>query len=192
MGVAIFEAVIFFVGHRREERSRLALERARFVAQEQQRRVAQERELRREEDDAMNKLRRNAQVSIAIIGEAYKPLRRQWGDVAAIAVPLRAAKKAMEDQQYDVAMASAQASWQALKDFRKKTAGLSGTYQVARGDTLWQIASRFSPVHRGAGWPAIWRVNQALIGDFNRLEVGWNLKIPKKRSEYAMPFWKPQ
>ncbi len=175
-----------------EEEGILALRHARAVCDEQQTRVASAVEARREENTAMERLRRTVVASVAVIGEAYKPLREHFGDVPTISTPLRNAKELISREQYDVAMAEAHTAWQSVKEFRTKIAGLPpGYYAVRRGDTLWDIAARHSPVHRGAGWVAIWKANHDAIPDFDRIETGMNLNIPQERSRYETPFWKP-
>ena len=49
-----------------------------------------------------------------------------------------------------------------------------------------------SPARAGEGWVTIWKANKDLVSDFNRLEVGWTLKIPPKPTQYITSFWKPQ
>ncbi|OGR89112.1 MAG: hypothetical protein A2992_01330 [Elusimicrobia bacterium RIFCSPLOWO2_01_FULL_59_12] len=134
----------------------------------------------------------SAAQSIAVVGEAYRLLNKQFGDIPPIAAPLRAAKQYQAQGQHAQALASTRASWQALKAFRSKINRVSQPYQVARGDTLWRIAELHSPVRAGAGWVTIWKANRNLVSNFDRIEVGWTLAIPMKISQYAMPFWKPQ
>lgn len=167
----------------------MALERAQAARKEQSQRLAT---VHQEETDAAERLRREATQSVAVIGEAYQPLRRQFGDIPPISKPLRAAKRYLAGEQYELAMTSAQTSWKALKTFRQRVRSVSQTYSVVRGDTLWHIARMYSPVRQGPGWVTIWKANKDLVGDFNRIEVGMNLKIPQKRSQYVMPFWKPR
>lgn len=64
-------------------------------------------------------------------------------------------------------------------------------YRVRAGDTLWAIARDKSPVRAGAGWVGIWKANQKMIRDFDRLEAGLNLLIPQTRHAYVTRFWKP-
>ena len=140
----------------------------------------------------MAQQRKNVAQSLATIGEAYRPLRLQFGEIPPIVKPLRTAKSYLAQGQYELAMASARDSWKALKTFRKKVGSVPDTYQVTRGDTLWRIAAMHSPAHSGAGWVTLWRVNQSVVNDFNRIEVGMMLKIPQRRAQYVMPFWRPR
>ena len=168
------------------------LQHAQNTQHLQERRVASMKDVRQQEDVAMERLRKTVISSVAIIGEAYKPLHDQYGDIPPIAGPLHEAKSYIASQQYDLAMSSAQESWKALKLFRAKAASVGVNYHVVRGDTLWQIAQRHSPVKQGPAWVTIWKANKDLIKDFNRIEVGWDLKIPPKPSQYLLPYWKPR
>ena len=134
---------------------------------------------------------KEAAQTIAVVGEAYRPLLSQFGDIAAISEPLRAAKKFQSDGNTAEAMAAGLAAWKALKQYRAKAAQEPDTYEVTRGDTLWKIAAARSPVKAGAGWVAIWKANKNFVNNFDRLEVGWLLKIPPKRAQYVTPFWSP-
>jgi nucleoid-associated protein YgaU len=175
-------------GNKREEQGRVALEHAQAVQQAQRRKVAT---LNSAESVAMSQLRKSVVTSLATIGEAYTPLRRQFGDIPPISKPLRAAKASLAQGEYETAQASARESWQALKAFRKKLGLVAESYQVARGDTLWRIAAMHSPARDGAGWVTIWKANRAMVGNFNRIEIGMTLKIPQRRTDYIMPFWRP-
>lgn len=139
----------------------------------------------------MEKLKQASARSIAVIGEAYRPMRRQFGDIPPVSQPLRAAKQFQSTGDSVKAMASARDAWRALKMFRAKAASVPGTYEVIRGDTLWKIASAHSPAHAGPGWVTIWKANKRFVTNYDRLEVGWLLTIPPERAQYAMPFWKP-
>jgi nucleoid-associated protein YgaU len=119
-------------------------------------------------------------------------MRRQYGDIPPISRPLRAGKQFLAQGHSEEARLAARDAWQALKTFRVKVAAVSPTYQVVRGDTLWRIARTHSPVHDGAGWVTIWKANQSLVNNFDRIEVGMTLTIPPQRTEYVMPFWKPR
>jgi hypothetical protein len=142
---------------------------------------------------SMDVLHQEVVMSVGAIGEAYRPLRQQFGDIPPISQPLRAAKKRIAEGRYDLAMVSARQSWSALKTFRSKVSAASAaSYQVARGDTLWSIAQSHSPVRQGPGWVTIWKANKATAPDFDRIEVGMVLKIPQKKSQYVMPFWRPR
>ncbi|HVO32829.1 MAG TPA: LysM domain-containing protein [Elusimicrobiota bacterium] len=68
----------------------------------------------------------------------------------------------------------------------------AGHYEVVPGDTLWKIARDVSPVHQGPAWVVIWRANQRTVPNFNRLEVGWNLKIPAEPQRYVTAYWRPR
>ncbi len=129
--------------------------------------------------------------SIATVGEAYRVIQNEFGDVLPISRPLHLAKVYQEQGKTAEAMNSAREAWTAVKTFRAK-AGTVGRYQVTPGDTLWKIAATRSPVRSGNGWVAVWKANQKLIRDFDQLEVGWVLSIPTQRSQYVTPFWKPQ
>lgn len=144
-----------------------------------------------EVSDTLDKQRRWVTQSIAIVGEAYTPLRRKFGDIPQISRPLHVAKEQQAKGMYKESLASARASWLALKIFRTRVGQKTQTYQVVRGDTLWRIAAAHSPARAGQGWVTIWKANRQLINNFNRIEVGWTLTIPPERSEYDMPFWKP-
>ena len=128
---------------------------------------------------------------VADVGEAYRALAKKWGEVPEIQHDLRQAKQALTEGHTEAATASARSAWARLKGFHVPTTHGRGWYNVVHGDTLWRIAKRHSPVHRGAAWVAIWKANKRLIKDFNRLEVGWSLRIPQRRSDYIMPYWKP-
>ncbi|MFA5975349.1 MAG: LysM peptidoglycan-binding domain-containing protein [Elusimicrobiota bacterium] len=128
--------------------------------------------------------------TIAIVGEAYRKLAKESGDIPSVSVPLRTAKAAQAAGDYPKAMDFAKEAWLALK-IQQKTAD-RGVYTVAKGDTLWGIAEKHSPVRQGPGWVAIWKANKRLIKDFDWIEVGWALHIPMKRSAYVMAYWKPR
>jgi len=130
---------------------------------------------------------------VANVGAAYQQMIKRQGEVAAVSDPLRRAKSQLAEKRYDLAMASAKEAWTALKGI-PKTASSPGTdtYVVVRGDTLWRIARDHSPTHQGPGWVAIWKANKGTVKNFDRIEVGMNLKIPQKRSQYAMRYWKPR
>lgn len=128
--------------------------------------------------------------TLAIVGEAYRALAEQSGNIPAIAVPLRSAKAAQAAGHYARAMVSAKEAWEAVKRYRKTAA--SGAYTVVKGDTLWAIARDHSPVRQGPAWVVIWRANQRLVKDFDRIETGWRLRIPLKRSMYITRYWKPR
>jgi nucleoid-associated protein YgaU len=136
--------------------------------------------------------RRKTAATIATVGEAYRVLCKQFGELPPVAKPLRAAKRYQAEGKTDLAIASASEAWKVIKAFRSKAGSMMQTYQVARGDTLWRIAAVHSPVHDGAGWVTIWKANQDRVSNFNRIEIGWTLTIPQKRTQYIMPFWKPQ
>jgi nucleoid-associated protein YgaU len=134
----------------------------------------------------------DAAKTVAQVGEAYDLLRRQFGNIPPVSEPLRAAKQALAAGDSTKALTAARESWQALKIYKGKVADYSAdTYQVTRGDTLWRIAAAHSPAKAGAGWVTIWKANQTVVKDFNRIEVGWTLIIPPKPTQYVMPFWKP-
>jgi len=187
-GICLLLGLLDWWGIQREMQGRMALERARAMREAQQRRVAA---LSKTESAAMAQQRNTVAQSLVTIGEAYRPLRRQFGDIPPISKPLRSAKALLAQQRYEPAMASARQAWQALKTFRKKVGAVPESYQVVRGDTLWRIAAMRSPVHAGAGWVTIWKANQPLVNDFNRIEIGMTLKIPQRRTQYIMPFWRP-
>jgi nucleoid-associated protein YgaU len=153
---------------------------------------AQENRLKTAPADKLEQAKRHASQTIATVGESYRILKQQYGELAPVSRPLRAAKKYQADGHSDRALASATEAWNALKAFHQKTGALVQTYQVTRGDTLWRIAAAHSPAHDGAGWVTIWKANKDLVSDFNRIEIGWTLTIPQKRAQYVMPFWKPQ
>jgi nucleoid-associated protein YgaU len=184
----LFFGLLNWIGDSKDAKGRQALERAKETQADQVRRMSH---VQTQENQAMEHLRKNVVVSIATVGEAYRPLRRQFGDIPPISRPLRAAKYYQSKGQNDQALASARESWLALKTFRRKVGGIPQTYQVRRGDTLWRIAQMHSPAHAGAGWVKIWKANQERVSNFNRLEIGWRLTIPPKRTQYIMPFWKP-
>jgi nucleoid-associated protein YgaU len=141
---------------------------------------------------AGDQLQQQARQAIATVGEAYRPLSRQYGEIAPIVRPLRAAKKFQAEKHPEEALLAARDAWQALKTFRVKVAAAAPDYQVVRGDTLWKIAQAHSPVHDGAGWVTIWKANQSQVHNFDRIEVGMTLTIPPQRTDYVMPFWKPR
>ena len=132
----------------------------------------------RQEVEAVERLRWDAAQSVAVVGEAYKPLRRQFGDIPPISRPLRAAKERQARGLSAEAQASARESWLALKAFRGKVSAATQSYQVVRGDTLWRIARSHSPARDGAGWVTIWKANKNLVTNFDRLEVGLTLTTP--------------
>ena len=65
-------------------------------------------------------------------------------------------------------------------------------YTTLKGDTLWAIARDYSPCRAGAAWVGIWKANKKIIRDFDRLEAGLALMIPKTRKAYVTAFWKPK
>lgn len=138
-------------------------------------------------DDAAR--RKQLAQLIANVGESYR-LLSTGGEIPAIAQPLRAAKTALAAGKLDEAQVSAETAQKACKEFRKTS--FAGTYQIAKGDTLWTIAQLQTPVRHGAGWVGLWKANKRLIKDFDQIEVGWNLVIPAKAAEYATPYWKPR
>src|SRR4051812_19830739 len=62
-------------------------------------------------EDAMTRQTKLAAQSIATVGEAYKPLRRQFGDIPPISRPLRAAKQSQAKGQSQQALVSAREAW---------------------------------------------------------------------------------
>jgi nucleoid-associated protein YgaU len=142
--------------------------------------------------DMTEKLHQEAARALASVGEIYKPLCKRFGDVPEIAQPLRAGKQSLAQGESAKALSLARAAWLALKDFRQKSDAASQPYHVARGDTLWTIAEKHSPVKAGVGWVTIWKANKMQIENFDRIEIGWTLTIPSQRAEYVMPFWKPR
>ena len=129
---------------------------------------------------------------IATVGEAYRALPKPSGEVPAVVHPLRAAKNYLASDELHLAMMCARQAWTALKNIHKTKEAGAESYEVIKGDTLWRIARDHSPVHQGPGWVTIWRVNKRTIKDFNRIEVGWNLSIPDKPSQYIEPYWRPR
>jgi len=130
--------------------------------------------------------------TIATIGEAYKALPRLSGEIPSIAQPLHLAKDYLASDHLDLAMVCARQAWTALKKFQPTKETLGESYEVVKGDTLWRIARDRSPVHQGPGWVTIWKANKRVVKDFNRIEVGWNLAIPDKPSQYVEPYWRPR
>lgn len=129
---------------------------------------------------------------VAIVGEAYLPLHKTYGEIPAVAVPLRAAKNHMAGGEYPQAMAQARTAWEALKSARGRGTLPPDTYVVVKGDTLWRIAAEHSPVRQGPGWVTIWKANKKLIKNFDRLETGWELTIPVQPRQYVTAYWKPK
>lgn len=126
---------------------------------------------------------------LADVGELYRQLSVS-GDIPTISEPLRAAKAAFAAGRYDEARTAAEKAHAACKQLKKEAA--AQFYQVVKGDTLWTIAERKSPVRQGAGWVGLWKANKRLVKNFDRIEVGWTLNIPQKVSQYATVFWKPR
>jgi nucleoid-associated protein YgaU len=145
-----------------------------------------------QEEQARDRMHDLALHSVANVGEAYRPLRQEFGDIPPISRPLHAAKDQLARGQDEEAFRLARESWQAVRKFKKNVASIPGVYQVVRGDTLWQIARAHSPVKQGPGWVTIWKANKSVVPNFNRIEVGTHLKIPQKRSDYNMPYWQPR
>jgi nucleoid-associated protein YgaU len=187
--VSIFLGVLNWIGENEDATGRKALTQAEMLKATAQQRMAR---VKQQGSSALDHLHRNASVSLATVGESYRLLSRQYGDIPPISRPLRAGKDNLVRCQDQEALENARIDWQALKSFQKKAESASGGYQVVRGDTLWRIARTHSPVRSGAGWVTIWKANKNTVPNFNRLEVGWTLEIPPERSQYAMPFWKPQ
>lgn len=190
--VCLLFGISTYLKQRSDQKALDALEEARRLQDAQTHRMAANRNVNQQEKSAVDHLAQNARQSIAVVGEAYRPMIKQYGDIPPIATPLRAAKTFLEQNHYEEAVASARESWQALKDFRAKAATAPGMYVVARGDTLWHIARAHSPVRQGPGWVAIWHANEGAVPNFNRIEVGTSLTIPQERSQYIMPYWKPR
>lgn len=60
-----------------------------------------------------------------------------------------------------------------------RSGGVTRTYRVVSGDSLWVIASK--TLHNGARWGEIFSLNRATMGgNPNRLRVGQVLKIPAR------------
>jgi hypothetical protein len=134
-----------------------------------------------------------ARREVATVGLQYDALRQKYGDLPSVAAPLRMAKLHLAQGRYELARGSAKQVAIAIKTLNQPHSGTAPeTYQVVRGDTLWRIAQDHSPVHQGPGWVTIWKANKRTVKNFDRLEVGWNLKIPQSAQQYATPFWKPR
>jgi hypothetical protein len=133
----------------------------------------------------------DAQQTITMVETAYEPLRARHGTIRSIFQPLELARRLLKEGLYDQSRATALDAWSAVQDFQK---GLSnaGTYEVARGDSLWTIARDHSPVRQGPAWVTLWRANKTQIPDFNRIEVGWRLTIPSEPRQYVTRFWTPR
>jgi LysM repeat protein len=54
----------------------------------------------------------------------------------------------------------------------------SATYTVQKGDTLWKIAKKAEHFGQGHRWYDIWKANEAIVDDFDRIEVGQTLVVP--------------
>ncbi len=52
-------------------------------------------------------------------------------------------------------------------------------YVVKRGDSLYQIAEQYYGEGNGRYWKVIYDANKQVIGEADRLEVGWILNIPR-------------
>ncbi len=195
---------------RAKNRVDMAVERAHTQEAMQQRREPSATtpavNVTQEEAAAAARLRRNARQTIAIVGEAYQPLRRRDGEIAQIADPLRAAKTYLAENKPEQSMESAKVAWKALKAYRNGertpaavTASIEdrenpvpGVYTVTKGDTLWRIAVTQSPFHQGPGWVTIWKANKEQINDFDRVETGTQLHIPTDPKAYILPYWRPR
>jgi hypothetical protein len=129
-----------------------------------------------------------AKQKVALAGESYAIFRKTHGDVPAVAAPLRQAKNKLALQKWDEAIQQADAATVAMRNARQS----APEYTVAKGDTLWTIAERHSPVREGGGWYAIWKANQKTVKDFDRIEIGWSLNIPAQPRQYATRYWKPR
>ena len=182
---------------RADEQAEMALERAHTLQAMKQRKVEREPSLPavnvpQEEANAAAHLRRNALQTIAIVGEAYKPLLARDGEIAVIGDPLRAAKAALADDKLEQSLTSATQAWKALKEYRDRESPISGVYTVTKGDTLWRIAVTQSPFHQGPGWVTIWKANKESINNFDRVEIGTKLEIPTDPKAYILPYWRPR
>ncbi len=129
---------------------------------------------------------------IAEIGAAYVPILKHSGDVPSISHPLRVAKACLLRGQLSEAATAAEEARVALRTFKKTRAASPESYEVVKGDTLWKIARDHSPVHQGPGWVTLWKANKRLVKNFNRIEVGWNIKIPEQPDRYIEPYWRPK
>ena len=182
---------------RSDEQAELALERAHALQAMNQRKIQKEPaeppvNVPQEEADAAAHLRTNAKQTIAIVGEAYKPLLQRYGEINEIGNPLRAAKTYLEDDKLEQALDAAKEAWKAVKDFREHENPVSGVYTVRKGDTLWRVAVTQSPFHQGPGRVTIWKANKEEINDFDRVEVGTKLQIPIDPKAYILPYWRPR
>jgi hypothetical protein len=129
---------------------------------------------------------------VARVSKNYDDLRARFGVIPSVEGPLQMAKKQLGDGKHELAMVSAKQAYAAILDVEQTGKGVPDSYTVVRGDTLWRIARDHSPVRQGPGWVAIWKANKTAVKDFDRIEVGWNLRIPQKPEAYATRFWKPR
>ncbi len=132
----------------------------------------------------------NAARIVANVGETYRALAKSSGEIPGIADPLRSAKNYLAVGNDELALSSANQAWTTLKNYRKSDP--LETYEVVRGDTLWRIARDHSPVRQGPGWVTIWKANKNTVKNFDRIDVGLNLKIPSQSAQYVTPYWKPR
>ena len=162
------------------------------LQEEQIARASSAVQARQEEYIAMDRLRRSVQASVAIIGEAYRPLRLQYGDIPGISEPLRSAKHEAAFQAYDVAMSDAQTAWRAVKTFRARIGELPvGNYEARRPETLWTKVARHSPVRRSSAWLDSWKASTGRISNFDRIETGMNLDLVQRQPGSANSLLKP-
>jgi len=59
------------------------------------------------------------------------------------------------------------------------------TYDVVKGDCLWDIAGKKNVYADSFQWPLLWKANRDQIQNPDLIEVGWRLNVG---SDYSIPY----
>src|SRR5689334_13367774 len=107
--VCLFFGALNWVGITEDAMGADALEEARAVHRTQEHRI------NAAPVEKAEQMKRSTAQVIATVGEAYRVLTKQYGEIAPVARPLRAAKRYQAQGKTDLAQTSATEAWSALK-----------------------------------------------------------------------------